>query len=165
MMETKAVGKIVMTVKGQGHPTATFDPKTRRLALIVAGLTVFSCQARNDPVRPGQYGYRGECPPGVYRLESPVHLKPRQRGFGEWFVRLATVDGKRFPNGRVGIGIHGGGSALRRPFAARQGWARTLGCIRVQNEDMAHLARYLTAIKKGGGRVRLEVGPARWDRR
>ncbi|MDD0815431.1 RHS domain-containing protein [Curvibacter sp. HBC28] len=35
--------------------------------------------------------------------------------------------------------IHGGGTGLKDPFAARQGWNPTLGCTRAQNEDVIKL--------------------------
>jgi lipoprotein-anchoring transpeptidase ErfK/SrfK len=59
--------------------------------------------------------------------------------------------------GRAGIGIHGGGSGLPAPFAARQGWAKTHGCVRVQNEDLTKLVKIVKGCLAAGGHVRLTV--------
>lgn len=46
------------------------------------------------------------------------------------------------PRGRD---IHGGGSGLADPFALRQGWVPTYGCLRMQNEDGIELAAMIIA--------------------
>ena len=55
------------------------------------------------------------------------------------------------PRGRD---IHGGGSGLEDPFAPRQGWVPTYGCLRMQNEDGEALSRL---IIDAGNAVPLEV--------
>lgn len=50
--------------------------------------------------------------------------------------------------------IHGGGSGLADPFAPRQGWVPTYGCLRMQNEDGEALSRM---IIDAGNAVPLEV--------
>ena len=50
--------------------------------------------------------------------------------------------------------IHGGGSGVPDPFAPRQGWTPTLGCLRMQNEDGEALSRM---IIDAGNAVPLEV--------
>lgn len=44
------------------------------------------------------------------------------------------------PRGRD---IHGGGAGLAKPFAAKQGWVPTYGCLRMQNEDGEDLCRLI----------------------
>lgn len=49
--------------------------------------------------------------------------------------------------------IHGGGSGLDDPYAARQGWVPTLGCTRGQNEDMHQLAQRVEQFQKNNPNV------------
>ncbi len=92
------------------------------------------------------FGHWGRCPRGAYDLGAPVSL--HDPAMGEWFIPLLAVAG------RSGIGIHGGGSGLGTPFAPRQGWIPTHGCLRVQNEDLKWLAAHLDS----GSRITVE-GP------
>jgi hypothetical protein len=39
--------------------------------------------------------------------------------------------------------LHGGGSGLPDPLASRQGWKPTLGCTRMQNEDVTKLCELI----------------------
>jgi RHS repeat-associated protein len=48
------------------------------------------------------------------------------------------------PRGRD---IHGGGSCLDAPLADRQGWCKTFGCTRGQNEDVIELGRRINDFK------------------
>lgn len=41
--------------------------------------------------------------------------------------------------------IHGGGSSLPDPYAPRQGWLCTYGCLRMQNEDGEQLSNLMIA--------------------
>ena len=50
--------------------------------------------------------------------------------------------------------IHGGGSSLPQPYAPRQGFLPTFGCLRMQNEDGEELSRM---IIEDGNNVQLEV--------
>ncbi|WP_156370676.1 MULTISPECIES: L,D-transpeptidase family protein [unclassified Acidovorax] len=43
--------------------------------------------------------------------------------------------------------IHGGGSGLKEPLSARQGWNATLGCTRAQNEDVENLCKKSESFK------------------
>lgn len=56
------------------------------------------------------------------------------RAFGTFYV--STGD----PRERA---IHGGGSNLDDPFAPRQGWLGTHGCLRMQNEDGEELSQII----------------------
>ena len=44
--------------------------------------------------------------------------------------------------------IHGGGTGLDDPQAARQGWQETNGCTRGQNEDVIKLGQEITGFQK-----------------
>jgi hypothetical protein len=44
--------------------------------------------------------------------------------------------------------LHGGGSGLLHPLEPRQGWARTLGCTRGQNEDVIKLGEAITSFQQ-----------------
>ncbi|HUI43523.1 MAG TPA: L,D-transpeptidase [Terriglobia bacterium] len=79
----------------------------------------------------------GNTPPGLYLLDWAEHMS-REKGYGPHRIHLNPVDldkGKK----RYGIYIHGGGSDLKDPFAPQQGWEKTHGCIRVQNQDLGLL--------------------------
>ena len=39
--------------------------------------------------------------------------------------------------------IHGGGSGCADPYAKRQGWVPTFGCLRMQNEDGEQLVQMM----------------------
>lgn len=106
------------------------------------GKLVFECEARNDTVSEG-YGHYGHCPPGTYGLGAPMRLDPPEVPYGGWYVPVNDIHGLWERYGREGIGVHGGGSGLPEPFAERQGWQITEGCVRLQNED---LARFVTLV-------------------
>jgi membrane associated rhomboid family serine protease len=102
--------------------------------------------ANGDP-----YGPDGLAPPGDYGLGAPQPCATRNadgsvtinnntppdwdRAFGCWFTPLTDTHGLEGSHGRSGIGFHGGGSNAPDPFAAKQGWYATCGCIRLQNGD------------------------------
>ncbi len=103
------------------------------------GRLLFSCPARNDTVRLG-FWHWGACPRGTYRLAAPIAMG-FSVPFGQWFIRLLDTPGLMAKFKRSGIGIHGGGSGLVAPGAPRQGWAKTHGCIRLQNVDLEEIVR------------------------
>ena len=65
--------------------------------------------------------------------------------FGTFYISTGDARGRD---------IHGGGSGLDDPKAARQGWYPTLGCLRMQNEDGEALSRL---ILENGNDVVMEV--------
>jgi len=137
-----------------------FNPASRRLIATRRGQVFLVTEARNDSVRPGQYGRWGHCPPGWFRVGPPV-ATPGSVKFGPAFLGLFDT-GKGGPMarfGRSGIGIHGGGTGLKNPLAPNQGWLRTLGCIRLQNQSMNSLLHLVHWTRKGGGRVWIRVAP------
>lgn len=124
-----------------------FDPE---------GEEIFSCEARNRTVREG-YGHDGRCPLGTFHLGAPV---PKGTvPFGPFFIPVVDYAGHHAMRdfGREGIGIHGGGSGLRDPFAPQQGWQVTEGCIRMMNHDLLALVALIRPLQKAGGTMYLTV--------
>jgi hypothetical protein len=102
-----------------------------------------------DGTQADPYGRDCKCPPGLYFVGAPTACAKRNpdgsvttqhdddAAYGCWFTPLyddPTSDAFQ-KHGRAGIGIHGGGSAAPDPFALKQGWYATLGCLRLQNVD------------------------------
>jgi RHS repeat-associated protein len=44
--------------------------------------------------------------------------------------------------------VHGGGSGLPDPYAPRQGWRKTRGCTRAQNEDIESLCDQINEFRR-----------------
>jgi hypothetical protein len=121
------------------------------------GELVFQCEMQNRAVGGEDFGHWGRCPRGEFVLGVPVRTKSAP--FGYWFTRVLDYDDnhKMRDFKREGIGIHGGGSGLPDPFAPRQGWKKTHGCLRVANEDNARIVEFVKAAQAKGGRVYLTV--------
>jgi hypothetical protein len=123
-----------------------FNRATERLkGYAVDGTLAWEAPCHNETVNPG-FGHYGECPPGDYHLAFPEIIDPPEVPYGSWFIPLVDVDGLWIKDARSGIGVHGGGSGLPSPFAAKQGWQITEGCFRLQNEDLTHFV----ALVHGG---------------
>ena len=76
---------------------------------------------------------RGSLPDGVYtNVSAEVTNGAYGAAYGTFYI--TTHD----PRARD---IHGGGSGLPNPFAGRQGWVPTYGCLRMQNIDGEELSR------------------------
>ena len=99
---------------------------------------------KNDEEQP-----RASLPDGKYIVsaEEPGQSAADANGpaYGTFYIKTAD------PRGRD---IHGGGSGLPNPFAPRQGWVPTYGCLRMQNVDGEELSR---RIIDAGNAVELEV--------
>ena len=115
-----------------------------------------------DGTESDPYGYKSKCPPGVmYPLGAPQPLNPPEPAYGTYFTPIDDdASGDMAKHHRDGIGIHGGGSDLADPFAPRQGWEWTFGCLRLQNEDNEQFVRSVAWIQSHGGTVYLDVV---WD--
>lgn len=100
----------------------------------------------------------GDTPPGKYEV-AEIYATPGEAAYGEYCVDLIDLEGQESDNGRAGISLHGGGSGLANPFAPRQGWLPTHGCIRVQNEDLKRLVVMIRNAKSMGSNVILTVIP------
>jgi RHS repeat-associated protein len=102
------------------------------------GNYVDSWPSRSDVARnskPDAAGpYRSD---NVYPSNGPHHNRPDAYGPNDI---LKTDD----PRGRW---IHGGGTGLPDPQAPRQGWKPTLGCTRMQNEDIQELVDRVRAVR------------------
>ena len=88
---------------------------------------------------------RASLPDGDYIVSAEEPPARNCESFGTCFINTGD------PRERV---IHGGGSGLPDPFAPRQGWTPTLGCLRMQNIDGEELSR---RIIDAGNAVELEV--------
>lgn len=149
-----------------------FNGQSRRLKFFTDDATVpqprhdWECHdvgiADGEPGDP--YGHNHKCPPGEYTLGSPIPSQTppdpvQDAPYGFWFTALwDTPESQAMArHGRAGIGIHGGGSDLPDPFAARQGWEWTHGCLRLQNEDNEAFTQSLRYILGHGGDARLTV--------
>ena len=122
-----------------------FDAAIRQIKFIAddGAETEFEC--RNDFFSCS--GLHDALPDGRYTLAADEPPAENSRAFGTFYI--STND----PTGR-GRDIHGGGSGLADPFASRQGWLGTYGCLRMQNEDGQALSRL---IIDAGNAVEMEV--------
>ena len=124
------------------------------------GAELFSCEARNDTIgsdTADPFGHFEPCPPGIgYGIRPPTPTNEVATG-AFFFELLDDPAGDFLKHGRAAIGIHGGGTGLENPFAPRQGWIPTEGCIRLQNEDVAHLAQLVTQAIASNGHATLDV--------
>lgn len=111
------------------------------------------------PPNGDEYGHLCKCPPGIgYAIGAPQHLDPPEAAYGSYFIAIGDdAHGDMEEHGRAGIGIHGGGSDLANPFAPRQGWEWTYGCLRMQNADLKQLVDSIEFIQGHGGTVTLDV--------
>ena len=88
---------------------------------------------------------RESLPAGTYIVSAEEPPAENSVAFGTFYITTGDSRGRD---------IHGGGSGLDDPFAPRQGWTPTLGCLRMQNEDGEALSRL---IIDAGNAVVLEV--------
>jgi hypothetical protein len=109
-------------------PHLIFSSETQHAKLFADdGQELADWEMHDAAVRPG-FGRWGRCPRGNYPLSVP--RREDSPPFGFWFIPVLGV------TGRVGIGIHGGGSGLADPMVPHQGWVPTHGCLRMQNADL-----------------------------
>lgn len=88
---------------------------------------------------------RESLPIGFYVVSADEPPAENSPAYGTFYITTGDARGRD---------IHGGGSDLPDPFASRQGWEATYGCIRMQNEDGEELSRL---IIDAGNAVPLEV--------
>lgn len=91
---------------------------------------------------------RESLPDGDYICSAEEPGVEQGASYGTFYIRTGD------PRGRD---IHGGGSSLPEPYAPRQGWLCTYGCLRMQNEDGEELSRLIIAA---GNAVSLTVQEA-----
>lgn len=135
-----------------------FDDDRNRAKLFDSdGHLLWACPMQNSTVNQGSFGHNGNCPRGEFRLGDSIDL--HSPAFGYHFTPVEDYGEHREMArwGRSGIGIHGGGTGLPDPFADRQGWMRTHGCLRVQNRDNARLVSENRSVRHAGGVIYLTV--------
>jgi hypothetical protein len=92
---------------------------------------------------------RASLPNGDYTANALTPGENYGRAYGTFYIDTGDSRGRD---------IHGGGSSLSDPFAARQGWLGTYGCLRMQNEDGQALSQLMI---DHGNNISLTVqGPA-----
>jgi RHS repeat-associated protein len=116
----------------------------------------------------GQHSAReityGDTPNGIYQVVSADAGKNFRHigkvngktidpiAYGLGYIGLKPLHLEPGAQGRSAIAIHGGGSSLKRPFDKQQGWANTMGCVRMQNEDIMQLVDQIHALENRGDR-------------
>jgi len=102
---------------------------------------------------------RADTPPGLYKLGKLYndYALYGDKGmydrtliaYGWAFYDLIELENQEAGNGRAGLGIHGGGSALGWPgaWAPNQKLVPTFGCVRCRNFDLIH--KILPLYKQG----------------
>ena len=143
------------------NPVNFVDPLGLIMAIFEAGnnrLTIFS----NEGNFLGQYDARnlvtrdskGQFPAGMYDFGEPRGPRGKTRpDTGNWFVPILDV------HGRSDMGFHGGGTGLKDPFASNQGWVKTQGCIRVQNQALEEIVRFIQQDIANNKRNRIIIIP------
>lgn len=159
----------IKTVQLCGPLHAVFNDSTNRFKLWedmgqAPARQLLDVEGRNDTVKVGWLRW-GACPRGEFRLGSPIRTD--SQAFGAWFVPVLDpkTGGPMARFGRSGIGIHGGGTGLPNPYAPRQGWRKTHGCIRLQNYELEEFVRWLQRAQGAGFPTILSVaGKAYFER-
>ncbi len=99
------------------------------------GRSIMEMESRNQVTSTAKDGAAGAYTGKFTYCEYPKSSK----AFGT--AKWRTTDDR-------GRWIHGGGSGLSEPLAARQGWNPTLGCTRAQNEDVKSLCERSEQFKE-----------------
>lgn len=146
-------------------------PERSAKLFAAGGAKLFDCEARCEgqagTLDPGNGQRRakwdvqnGDTPPGDYqiiRVERIPRTDPQWAALGRVYFWLKPISGAAAAIGDVGVGGHGGGSNLADPWALRQGWLITHGCVRFQNEDILHLADLVEPALAAGHKAVLTV--------
>lgn len=109
----------------------------------------FECRPDFFPTSGGGRYQHEELPDGNYTVSAdvPGNSAANANGpaYGTFYIETGDYRERD---------IHGGGSDLPDPFAPRQGWEPTYGCLRMQNEDGEELSKL---ILSAGNSVPLTV--------
>jgi hypothetical protein len=138
-----------------GLITAIFDAGTNKITIFSnEGSFLGQYDAQNLVIRDS----KGQFPAGKFNFGTP--RGPRQNcsneSTGEWFIPIDVPP----ETGRRDMGLHGGGTGLKEPCSGKQGWQKTKGCIRVQNEDLAAIVRLINQdIERGNSNI-IHIIPA-----
>jgi len=120
-----------------------FDAALKQIKFVKDDRSDVAFECHNDFFSKG--GAHEALPVGLYVLTADEPPAENNPAFGTFYID--TGDGRERD-------IHGGGSGLEDPFAPRQGWLGTYGCLRMQNEDGQALSRL---IIDAGNAVEMEV--------
>lgn len=112
------------------NQTTTFDPSPEELGPPVTIETRTEAASNAKPGAEDEY-----CSEDVTPVDNAM-----SDAYGPEGAYLDTGDSR-------GRDIHGGGTSLADPYAARQGWNKTMGCTRGQNEDVQALGQSVRAFK------------------
>ena len=138
-LPTRSVGPIDSYSSAPKPMQVHTHMKSRHTDLIEYGRVSKSYPSRNDVssrARPGAADpYESN---DMYPIRGPY--ENNKKAFGPNDI-LRTDDVSR------GRWLHGGGTGLPDPEAPRQGWMPTLGCTRLQNEDIRDLANQVREFK------------------
>lgn len=127
-----------VVISGDNRTAKVYDAK---------GKLVTSYEARCYGQHPNWKVTNGDTPPGLYKL-GVIYPTPGEAPYGNHCFDLIDLENQETGNNRGGISHHGGGSSLANPFAPKQGWVVTHGCIRSQNEDIDREAARYYALRK-----------------
>lgn len=124
--------------------------KTERVKCFKSdGKEAWRAEMRNRVVR----GHK-PWPNGDWEMGDPVNVRQQFREYGLAYIPFLSGE----PLER-GLYVHSGGTGSRGARVPRQGWIRTQGCMRLQNEDAARMVADVRSCKAAGGRSWLTVGP------
>lgn len=118
------------------------------------------CEGVNGP---GFDRAGGDTPPGVYEIGLVTKTQRSEPdsvwySYGRYFCDLVELENQEASRGRAGVGVHSAGTGLPDPMADYQGWAPTLGCVRLQNFDQYNtFVPMVKWVKSHGGKVYVEV--------
>jgi RHS repeat-associated protein len=151
------LGEFVIVVEATGTRVSKKSNATLRL-FSEDGHALFEAAAAVRGKHQDRSWKDGDTPFGAYLIAGRKDHDPARQEYGSFFFPMEYIAGEnvqfmeRYGGNRdnAGIGIHGGGSGLVHPQVDRQGWVNTLGCIRLQNEDLGYLASQIEALKKNG---------------
>ena len=127
-----------------------------------SGARRWTLTAHGEGVGGGYDNKFGNTPPGLYKCVSVLQSTSRDttedwNAYGPWYVYLEEMEDQERSRHRDGVGMHGGGSKSPTPLALKQGFYKTKGCVRLQNEDLPRLINTIRYAHSKNGKVFLTV--------
>lgn len=115
-----------------------FQKRKQRIFALDENYNVVASYPCRDDFFPGvnEYGQpRASLPIGTYEHVS-AELGDFGKSYGTFYITTGDHRGRD---------IHGGGNGygIPDPYAKRQGWLGTYGCLRMQNEDGEELSKMI----------------------
>jgi RHS repeat-associated protein len=141
--EVSSPGPVGSVHSGQGRLPATAsvrtEMKSQKTTLTVNGTNAGEWPSKNDVSKRALPGADGPYESNdTYPTGGPY--KNNAKAFGPNDI-LKTNDAR-------GRWLHGGGTGLPDPSAPEQGWKPTLGCTRMQNNDIQELVNRVRDFKE-----------------